>query len=337
LLKAQLEVVLCGHDLDVDSMRHAMNVIMGGQAEPAQVGGFLCALRAKGETSEEISAAAHCLRDLARKLSPAPQGPLLDTCGTGGDSLDTPNISTMVALVAAAAGIRVAKHGNRSVSSACGSADLLEALGIDLEPSDTRVLGALEKVGITFLYAPRFHPTMRHAGPIRRALRVRTLFNILGPLANPLAATHQVLGVFRPDLTKVLALTLKKLGVEKALVIHGEDGMDEMTTATLTRGHLLEAGEVRDFCFDPTTLGIPPPRAEELHSGGPAVNAAIAREVLSGHGSRAVRDLVALNAATAFWVTETTKNLKQGWEKAQEVLDSGGALDLLERWKAYLD
>jgi anthranilate phosphoribosyltransferase len=317
-------------------MEAAIDHVMSGEAAPAQVGAFLAALRMKGERPVEIAAAARCLRRLARPLEVAEGPPLVDTCGTGGDGLDTPNVSTMVALVAAAGGLRVAKHGNRSVSSKCGSADLLEALGVDLEPSDERVAGALETTGITFLYAPRFHPAMRHAGPIRRAMGVRTLFNILGPLANPLAATRQVLGVFDPGLTEVLATTLGDLGVERALVVHGDDGMDELTTTTTTRGHELDQGEVRPFTLDPTTLGIDPPTPEDLLGGGPDVNATIARELLAGGGRPGLKDLVALNAGAALWMGGATGDLVEGLARARELLESGAPMAKLEEWVAYL-
>lgn len=331
-----LEAVLDGQDLTPETMGEAMEWIMSGLADPVQVGGFLCALRSKGETPEEIAAAARTLRQLAHSPSPRPTGALIDTCGTGGDGMDTPNISTMVALVAAAGGLSVAKHGNRSVSSRCGSADLLEALGIPLEVGEEALLGCLEEVGITFLYAPRFHPAMRHAGPIRRALGVRTLFNILGPLANPLAASHQVLGVFRADLTRVMAETLSLLGVTRALVVHGEDGMDELTTVAPTRGYLLEAGRVEPFRIDPTDLGFAPPSPEDLRSGGPPENAAIAEAVLKGQGSPAVRDLVVLNAGAALWIGERCPSLVDGVARARELLDSGAPWQVVEAWRAYL-
>ena len=336
MLRPHLERLFAGEDLDGPSMEAAIDHVMSGEAAPAQVGAFLAALRMKGERPAEIAAAARCLRRLARPLEVPPGPPLVDTCGTGGDGLDTPNISTMVALVAAAGGLRVAKHGNRSVSSKCGSADLLEALGVALEPSDEQVAGALEATGITFLYAPRFHPAMRHAGPIRRAMKVRTLFNILGPLANPLAATRQVLGVFDAGLTEVLARTLADLGVERALVVHGDDGMDELTTTAPTRGHELDHGEVRPFLLDPTTLGIEPPSPEALRGGGPAENAAIARDLLSGRGNAALTDLVALNAGAALWMGGAVDDLATGLDRARELLAEGAPAAKLEAWVAYL-
>lgn len=336
MLRPHLERLFSGEDLDGPAMEAAIDHVMSGEAAPAQVGAFLAALRMKGERPVEIAAAARCLRRLARPLHVAEGPPLVDTCGTGGDGLDTPNISTMVALVAASGGLRVAKHGNRSVSSKCGSADLLEALGVALEPSDEKVAGALETTGITFLYAPRFHPAMRHAGPIRRALGVRTLFNILGPLANPLAATRQVLGVFDPALTAVLARTLADLGVARALVVHGDDGMDELTTTAWTRGHELDHGEVRPFTLDPATLGIEPPAPADLRGGGPEENAAIARELLAGKSNPGLRDLVALNAGAAFWMGGAAEDLAGGLETARGLLAAGAPAEKLAEWVAYL-
>lgn len=337
MLKTALEEVLQGRDLTPEAMAQAMEAIMEGGADPAQVGGLLCALRLKGETPEEIAAAATVLRRRARPLVAPPGPPLVDTCGTGGDGLDTPNVSTMVALVAAAGGLRVAKHGNRSVSSRCGSADLLEALGVNLEADDESLLRSLERVGITFLFAPRFHPAMRHAAPVRRALGVRTLFNILGPLANPLAAPRQVLGVFRADLTEVMARTLQRLGVERALVIHGDDGMDELTTGAPTRGHRLWDGTVEPFSLDPRDLGLDPPRPEELLGGGPAENAALARAVLAGQGPGSLRDLVALNAAATLWVGGAVEDLGAGLERARTLLDQGSAVAVLAGWIEALE
>lgn len=336
MLEEALARVLDGEDVPPEVMQGAIDVLMRGEAEPLKVAGFLCALRVKGETPAEIAAAARSLRSHAVKLEGVPPGPLVDTCGTGGDGLDTPNISTMVALVVAAAGCKVAKHGNRSVSSRCGSADLLEELGVVLDPGPEKVAGALEEVGITFLYAPTFHPAMRHAGPIRRTLGVRTLFNVLGPLANPLGASHQVLGVFSPHLLRPLAETLGLLGVTRALVVHGEDGMDEITTRAPTKAVLLEGGDLEDVVVDPAELGIARPDDADLAGGDPPENAAIAREVLGGGGREAVRDLVAVNAGAALRVAGTSPDLPAGLARARELLAEGAPLALLERWVAYL-
>lgn len=335
-LRDALDAALAGRELDPETMQAAISAVMEGEAEPCQVAGLLCALRVKGETPAEIAAAARAMRTHARPVPGGPRAGVLDTCGTGGDGLGTPNISTMVALVAAAEGVPVAKHGNRSVSSKCGSADLLEALGVDLDPGPERAAASLDEVGLTFLFAPAFHPAMRHAAPVRRALGVRTLFNVLGPLSNPAAVDRQVLGVFDPDLTEPLARTLALLGVQEALVVHGEDGMDELTTRAPTRGHHLRGGEVHAFHCEPLDLGLPRPEDADLEGGDAAVNARIAREVLGGAGTPAVVDLVALNAAAALWVGGAAPDLAQGLAAARASLASGAPLAKLEAWVEFL-
>ncbi len=327
---------MAGGDLPAETMEAAMSAIMEGSVDPAQLAGFLCALRTKGETPEEIAAAARVLRARSIRLDVPRDRPLLDTCGTGGDGLDTPNVSTMVALVAAAAGIRVAKHGNRSVSSRCGSADLVEALGIPLEPGPAAAIRALTEAGITFLFAPAYHPAMKHAAPVRRSLKVRTLFNLLGPLANPVTPEYQVLGLYDGSLTEVVARTLALLGTRRALVLHGEDGMDELTTRAATRGHRLEDGRVTPFSVTPQELSVTPPDPEALGGGDATANRMILLSVLGGHGPEPVADLVAVNAGAALWIAGVESNLWNGVGAARSILRTGAALKVLERWRAIL-
>lgn len=335
-LAAALARAVTGARLDPAAIGAAFAEIMAGKAESHQLAAFLAVLAARGEAPDEIAAAARALRQAAVPCPLPAGGPLLDTCGTGGDGLHTPNISTMVALVAAAGGVRVAKHGNRSVSSRSGSADVLEALGIPLDPPPERLVRGLEEAGIAFLFAPRYHPGMRHAAPVRKALGIRTLFNILGPLANPAPLTAQVLGVFRPALTLTLARTLAELGLARALVVHGSDGMDELTTTGPTRAALLWDGQVRELEIDPAEVGIPRARPEALAGGDARENAGLALEILAGGGPAPLRDLVALNAGAALWIGGRAASLRDGTALAQGLLAAGAPGEHLTRWRRIL-
>lgn len=323
--------LLAGVDLDDDTAAAAMAAIMEGNATPAQVAGFLVGLRAKGETAAEVAGLARAMRLYARPVRAT--GPLVDTCGTGGDNAGTFNVSTVAAIVAAAAGVRVAKHGNRAASGACGSADLLEAWGvvIDLPPGD--VEACLEQLGIGFCFAPTFHPAMRHAMPARRELGVPTVFNMLGPLTNPAGARHQTVGVSDPHLAPLMAQVLAKLDTRRAFVFHGHDGLDELTPTGPSRVWEVADGAVTEFTFDPGEHGIAVARVDDLAGGSVEANRRIADSVLEGR-TGAPRDAVVLAAAAALLVADVVSGWQEGLESAGRAIDSGAALRLRDAWIA---
>jgi len=319
--------------LRMEEAEAAMEEIMTGQATQAQIGAFLAALGTKGETAEEISGCARAMRRSAIPVRPRSQR-LVDTCGTGGDQRGTFNISTAAALVAAGAGLKVAKHGNRSISSRCGSADVLTALGVRVDLPPERVAACVDEVGIGFLFAPSLHPAMKHAMGARRELGVRTVFNILGPLTNPAGATIQLLGVFDPSLTETVACVLRALGTEAAFVVHGDGGLDELSTTGPNRVSELRAGAIRTYTLDPLDLGLPRSRLHDLQGGDAAANAAMTRAVVAGErGPR--RDVVVLNAAAALVAAGAAANLREGLALAARSIDSGQALEALERLVAF--
>jgi anthranilate phosphoribosyltransferase len=327
-MQATLARLLDGHDLSRDEAREAMNTIMSGDATPAQIGGFLVALRLKGETADEIAGCAEAMR--AHVLAVHPQREdLVDTAGTGGDGGRTFNISTAAALVAAAAGAGVAKHGNRAVSSASGSADVLEALGFELELPPERIAHSIDTLGFGFLFAPTHHPAMKHAAPVRKELAARTVFNVLGPLTNPAGARAQVVGVYSPDLVKTLAEVLAALGARRAFVVHGAGGIDELSPAGPNLVYEVVDGGVREREIDPLELGIARCAPEELRGGSPEENAAAIREVFAGaDGGR--RDAILLNAAGAIAAGGHAEDLREGLELAREAVESGAAAERLE-------
>lgn len=324
--------VVEGETLDADRMEAAMESILAGGATPAQIAALAVALRMRGETAEELSAAARVLR---RRAVPIALGAdrLLDTCGTGGDGSGTFNISTVAALVVASCGVRVAKHGNRAVSSRSGSADVLEALGVRLETEPAEVAAALEELGITFLFAPAFHRALEHAGPVRRELGLRTFFNLLGPLANPARATHQLLGVYDPRRVRQIAEVLDSLGVRGAWVVHGEGGLDEVSPSGPTHVAIVRQGRVEERRVEPRDFGLEPVPLERVGGGDARANAAIARAVLGGEEGPA-RTAVVLNAAAALLAAEELDDPRSAAEAAGEAIDSGRARSLLERWIA---
>jgi anthranilate phosphoribosyltransferase len=327
-MQATLARLLDGHDLTRDEAREAMNTIMSGQATPAQIGGFLVALRLKGETADEIAGCAEAMR--AHVLAVHPQrDDLVDTAGTGGDGGRTFNISTAAALVAAAAGAGVAKHGNRAVSSASGSADVLEALGFELELPPERIAHSIDTLGFGFLFAPTHHPAMKHAAPVRKELAARTVFNVLGPLTNPAGARAQVVGVYSPDLVKTLAEVLAALGARRAFVVHGAGGIDELSPAGPNLVYEVVEGGVREREIDPLELGIARCAPEELRGGSPEENAAAIREVFAG-GDGGRRDAILLNAAGAIAAGGHAEDLREGLELAREAVESGAAAERLE-------
>lgn len=315
-------------DLTREEARVVMEEIMSGQAHDAQIGSFLTALRMKGETVEEISGFAEIMRAHATRISPKALE-LVDTCGTGGDAPNTFNISTVAAFVASGAGAHIAKHGNRSVSSHCGSADVLEALGAKIEMSPQAIERCIDEVGIGFLFAPLLHKAMKHVMPSRKAMGIRTVFNILGPLTNPARASAQILGVYDQSLTEVMAEVLGNLGVRHALVVHGADGMDEISNTGPSKISELKDGEVRTYTVTPEQFGFPKARIDDLKGGTVEDNARIAREILSGRdGPR--RDIVLLNAAAALLAAGKASDFVRGLELAAESMDSGDALEKLD-------
>jgi len=329
-VKALLDRLLAGEVLAPAEMEGAIGAIMGGEVPDAAVAGFLIALRARGETGEEIAAAARVMR---RHAVPVPVGDpeaAVDTCGTGGDASGTINVSTAAALVAAAAGVPVAKHGNRSVSSRCGSADVLEACGVRLD-LDPEVLGRLvDEVGIAFLFAPRLHPAMGAVMPVRRALGVRTVFNMLGPLTNPAGVRRQVVGVWSPELVDLIAEALAGLGAVHALVVHGLEGLDELSVCGPSLVAEVRDGRVvRRFRIEPGDAGAPRGRLEALRGGDVAENARRLEAILGGREEGAAADAVALNAGAALLVAGRVADLREGFAAAREIVVSGAALEAL--------
>ncbi len=320
--------LLDGHDLTRDEARAVMNEVMEGEATPAQIGGFLVALRLKGETADEIAGCAEAMRAHALTVTPK-RDDLVDTAGTGGDGARTINISTAAALVAAAAGAGVAKHGNRAVSSASGSADVLEALGFRLELPPARIERSIDELGFGFLFAPTHHPAMRHAAPVRRELAARTVFNVLGPLTNPAGARAQVVGVYAPALVRTVADVLAQLGARRAFVVHGAGGIDELSPIGPNLVCEVVEGTVREREIDPLELGVPRCDPGELRGGSPGDNAAAIRAVFGGeNGGR--RSAILLNAAGAIAASGHAEDLREGLGHAREALDSGAATARLD-------
>ncbi len=316
------------YDLTAAEAEAVMGEIMGGRATPAQVAGFLVALAMKGERPDEIVGLAKTMRRHAVQLArPRPDG--FDTCGTGGDGSNTFNVSSLAAIVVAACGVEVAKHGNRSVSSACGSADLFEALGVDLTAPPATVERCLDSAGIAFFFAPTFHPAMRHAGPARRELGVRTAFNLLGPLTNPAGVRRQLVGVPRPELTDILARVLGALGSDRAWVVHGADGLDEISTTGYTKVSELRSGRVTTFYLHAPDLGLSTSVAEDLRVDGLSASVATARGVLEGKGGPA-REIVLANVAAGLVVTDRVDSLRDGVAMGADAIDSGRATSVLE-------
>lgn len=320
--------VATGKTLNEKEAAAAFRALMTGAAKPAEIGAFLMGLRVRGETVEEITGAARVLRAKALSIR-APVG-AIDTCGTGGDTSGTLNVSTATALVVAGAGVPVAKHGNRAISSKCGSADVLEALGVGLEVTPGCVQQAFRQAKIGFLFAPRHHQAMRHVSEIRKQLGTRTIFNLLGPLANPAGAKRQLLGVYSPDWVAPMAHVLKKLGTTRAWVVHGKDGLDELTTTTTSYVAALSAGRVRTFQVAPEDAGLSRAKPGALKGGNARANAKAIEALLAGKEGP-FRDIVLLNAAAALIVAEKVKNLKQGVTLAAKAIDTGRAQQSLDQ------
>ena len=325
--------LLEGRDLSRAEARSVMGEIMRGEATQAQIGGFLVALRLKGETAAEIAGCAEAMREHVLAVRPKRED-LVDTAGTGGDGAGTFNISTAAALVAASAGAAVAKHGNRAVSSSSGSADVLEALGFELELPAERIERSIDELGFGFLFAPSHHPAMRHAAPVRRELATRTVFNVLGPLTNPAGARAQVVGVYSPELVPTIATVLARLGARRAFVVHGAGGVDELSPAGPNLICEVTGGRVRRREIDPRDFGVPRCKPADLAGGSPADNAAMIREIFAGAiGPK--REAVLLNAAGAIAAAGHARDLEDGYRTAAAAVDSGAAGERLEELIAF--
>lgn len=325
-----LNQLLDKRDLTHEDMLALMQNIMGGNLTPAQIAAALVALRIKGETISEIAAAAKVMRELSTKVVVKNTGHLIDTCGTGGDGAQTFNISTASAIVAAAAGAQVAKHGGRSVSSTCGSADVLEKLGVNVNLSAEKVGACVDSIGVGFMFAPNHHSAMKHAAPVRRELGVRTLFNVLGPLTNPAGAANQVIGVFQKELTSKLAQVLKQLGSRHVMVAHGADGMDEISISGPTFVAELKEGVVREYTVQPQDFGLQAAALNDIQVANGDEAKAMLLAVMNNHPG-AARDIVLLNAGAAIYVSGIAASLADGVKKAAEIIASGAAKQKLEQ------
>jgi anthranilate phosphoribosyltransferase len=334
-LKSAIADLVRYRDLNSNQAERAMNVIMNGESSPAQIASYLTALRMKGESVDEITGSARAMRSHVVSVDIGDVGltsgeMLVDTCGTGGDGKQTFNISTAAAFVVAGHGVKVAKHGNRAASSKCGSADVLMALGGNLDLNPSQVAQCIEEIGIGFLYAINHHPAMRHAIGPRRDIGQRTIFNVLGPLTNPAKATHQLIGVYDPDLTEPMAEVLGELGSKAAFVVHGADGLDELSTTGTNRVSRLDEAGVRTFDLDPQGLGFRLAHLDELLGDTPAENAKILRDILSGEDQGPARDIVLLNAAAALALESS--DFEYGLEQGRRSIDSGNAMLKLDSW-----
>ena len=327
MIREAIKEMVAGRSLTMDQASTVMDEIMEGQATQAQLAAFLTALRLKGETPEEIAGMATVMREKALRVEV--EGTVVDTCGTGGDGSGTFNISTAAAFVAAGAGLKVAKHGNRAASGTCGSADVLEALGVKIDLGPEAVKQCIDEVGIGFMYAPTFHPAMKYAAPVRRELGIRTVFNILGPLTNPAVARRQLLGVADPSLGEKMARVLQLMGSEHSLVVHGHDGLDELTLGDETSVWELRDGGITSYTVNPGELGLPRVPLQALQGGTPQENAFLLRRILAAEKGPH-RYIVLLNSAAVLVVGGKAKDLKEGLDLAKEVIDGSDALLKLE-------
>ena len=327
-----MAVQIYDQPLDEAAMTRVMTEIMTGKCPPKEISVFLSALAKRGETAEEIAAAVQVLRAHAVSVPVADPDGLCDTCGTGGDGQSTMNVSTLAALLAAGAGVRVAKHGNRAASSRCGSADVLEALGVNLEATPQQVARCIDEAGFGFCFAPRFHPAMKAVAPVRKALGIRTIFNLIGPLANPVRLTFQLIGVSEERLMRPMAEALIRLKIRRGLVVHGTDGLDEVTTTAETLTLEVRDGAITPGRLSPARLGVPPALLEQLRGGDAAHNARIATEILRGVPGPAA-DLALVNAGCAIHLAEEAASLAEGIAAAREAAASGRARRVLERVK----
>jgi anthranilate phosphoribosyltransferase len=333
IFKEALNQLLSAQDLTHDQMLAVMQQVMGGELTTAQIAALLIALRLKGETVDEITAAATVMRQLSTKVNIQDNTYLVDTCGTGGDGIQTFNVSTVSAFVAAAAGAKVAKHGGRSVSSTCGSADVLEALDVDVNKTPDEVANSIDEIGIGFMFAPNHHSAMKYAAPVRKELGVRTIFNLLGPLTNPASARRQVMGVFDQKLTVKLAHVLQKLGSEHVLVVHGADGMDEISFTGDTYIAELRDDTVTEYTVNPKQFGLSEHQLKDIQIQNAEQSKAMIMDVLDGKKG-APRDIVLLNAGAAIYTAGIASTLAEGIQKAAEMIDEGKALAKLKALQA---
>jgi anthranilate phosphoribosyltransferase len=333
MLEKYLGKVVDRKNLSAEEAELAMQAIMSGEADKIQTAAFLASLRMKGETEEEIAAFARVMRDLALKINPKVEKSV-DVCGTGGDAIKTFNISTTAAFITACI-VPVAKHGNRSVTSKCGSADVIEELGVNLALPPQRIKECIEKIGIGFMFAPLHHQAMKNVMEVRQKLGMRTVFNILGPLTNPANATHQLIGVYDAELTELIAKVLHILGLKKALVVHGEPGVDEVSISGKTRVSQLEEGEITTYFINPEDFGVERALPGEIAGGDRKESARILRSVLSCKEEGAKRDVVLLNAAAAIFAADEARSIGEGFEIARDVLESGQAAEKLEEFVKF--
>lgn len=334
-ISTTLETVFAGDDLSREQSRDVMGRLMDGRLSQMQAAALLAALRTRGETVEEIVGFAEAMRERAIRVPVEVDGPLVDTCGTGGTGIDTINISTTAMFVAAAGGARVAKHGNVGVTRKSGSANVLEALGVNLSASPERLAEAIDTLSLAFIYAKNHHPAMRFVAPIRADLRARTIFNNLGPLTNPAGANRQLMGVFAPELTETLAAVLRGLGLERALVVHGDRIDDFTVTGPSKVTELLPGGEVHTYVVTPEEVGLGRYRLADLAGSDPVANAAALRAVLAGDSTDATRDVVLFNAGAALYLADVASDLAGGVSAAREALDSGAALAKLDAYVRF--
>jgi anthranilate phosphoribosyltransferase len=328
MIRESIDTVVSGQSLSMEDASSVMREIMEGEATPAQLGAFLTALALKGETTQEIAGMARVMREMALQVKV--DGELIDTVGTGGDGKNTFNISTATAFVAAGAGLKVAKHGNRAASGSCGSADVLEALGVQIELSPEAVAACINEVGVGFMFAPAFHPAMRYAGPVRREIGIRTVFNILGPLTNPAGAQTQLLGVAFPELGGIMAEVLGLLGSHHAMIVHGAGGLDEISLSGDTSVWEVRGGRVDEWTLRVEDTGLPETSIEAIRGGTKEENAATMRKIFQGeHGP--VRDMVLLNSAGVLMVGDKAESIGQGVEMSAGIIDSGAALAKLDQ------
>jgi anthranilate phosphoribosyltransferase len=331
-----IESIIAGKDLSINEAESLMDQVMSGEWDEARIGSFLTALRAKGETADEIAGFARSMRSHAKAFEVDPEyRPVVDTCGTGGDSVESINISTLSAIVAAGAGVRVAKHGNRSVSSECGSADLLEAFGVELELGPDEVKESIERHGIGFMYAPAFHKAMKHAIDPRKSLGIRTVFNLLGPLTNPADADRQLLGVFSEDWVRPVADALRSLGVERAMVVHGAVGMDEISLSSETVCVEVEDGTLIDRSLTHDDFGLPSIDVEQIAGGGLETNKAISDDLLAGEAAEPVEAIIRANAGAVIYLAGEAESLEEGAERARESIHSGDAREKIDRLSEF--
>ncbi|MCH2517516.1 MAG: anthranilate phosphoribosyltransferase [Dehalococcoidia bacterium] len=328
MIRESIAAVVSGQSLTMEEASSVMREIMEGEATPAQLGAFLTALALKGETTQEIAGMARVMREMALRVEV--DGELVDTVGTGGDGKNTFNISTATAFIAAGAGLKVAKHGNRAASGSCGSADVLEALGVQIELSPVSVAQCINEVGVGFMFAPAFHPAMRHAGPVRREIGIRTVFNILGPLTNPAGAQTQLLGVAFPELGGIMAEVLGLLGSHHAMIVHGAGGLDEISLSGDTSVWEVRGGQVEEWTLRVEDTGLPETPIEAIRGGSKEENAATMRRLFQGEQGP-VRDMVLLNSAGVLMVGDKAETIRQGVEMSAGIIDSGAAIAKLDQ------